>query len=793
MTTTPPHVQRILGCLQKVKATPKGWSACCPAHDDKNPSLSVDLGDDGRVLLCCHAGCPREVILSAIGLEMKNLFPPREEGKGRAPKAAPTRIEATYDYVDAGGTLLFQVLRYEGKKFLQRRPDPERPGQWIWSLDGTPRPLYRLPELRKADNSAWIFICEGEKDVDNVRALGLTATCNSGGALKWSTLSDDSALYGRRVCIIPDRDATGERHMRDVATRLHGKAAEVRILDLGTVEGFNGKDVSDWIGTLDGKESEEIRAALLDMAESAPVWTPEAEPVETDGADWPELLPLREAVDDPPEFPLRPLPVWLRDMVVTVSETTQTPPDLAGSVALAILALCGGGKVMVEVRPGWREPLNMYLGDAEPPASRKSAVFRLMVAVVLEWEKRERERLAPEITKAATERAILEQRLNGLKKKAADGDYKAAQEAEKVSFELAAKIVPPYPRLFTGDATPEAIARLLAEQGGRLGIFSAEAGEIMAIMRGRYDRNGESNLEIFLKGHAGDAIRIDRANREREPVIIDTPALTICAVLQPSVLESAWGNSEFASRGLLARFLVSLPKSPLGSRRVDPLPVPESIQQAYERAVMALLNMLYTGEPQILSLAPDAWALLKEFMEALEPKLGPEGQYRDMADWAGKLAGAVVRMAGLLHLAGDPFDIAPSKRAISADAMRGALELGTFYLAHAERIYRMFGGTPEARMAARIADWLKRNRVAEFSAGELYRNFGLRKAEASGALALLEETGHIRRAADTECRNRPGRKRIVYEVNPALLVIKSKKSKKSAGGEMIFEGGNNAE
>lgn len=84
----------------------------------------------------------------------------------------------------------------------------------------------------------------------------------------------------------------------------------------------------------------------------------------------------------------------------------------------------------------------------------------------------------------------------------ADGSS-AALAAEEIT-------VPVLPRLVADDVTPEAVASLLAEQGGRLAVLSAEGG-ILATLAGRY--SGAPNLEVFLKGHAGDLLRVDRKGR----------------------------------------------------------------------------------------------------------------------------------------------------------------------------------------------------------------------------------------------------------------------------------------
>src|SRR6516165_5667843 len=93
------------------------------------------------------------------------------------------KIVKTYDYRDEIGELLFQVVRFEPKDFRQRRPGG---CGWIWKLGDARRVLYLLPELVKAVAAGQtIYIPEGEKDVDNLRAIGLAATTNPGGIKKW--------------------------------------------------------------------------------------------------------------------------------------------------------------------------------------------------------------------------------------------------------------------------------------------------------------------------------------------------------------------------------------------------------------------------------------------------------------------------------------------------------------------------------------------------------------------------------------------------------------------------------
>jgi hypothetical protein len=257
------HVHQLLARLKNVKATPNGWDACCPAHDDAHPSLSNAVGEGGRILIHCRSqGCSAEQITAALDLTMTSLFTPQSNG---TPKP---EIEAFYDYRDEKGNLLFQVVRFRPrvvdgkpkKDFRQRRPDGK--GGYVWKLKGVRRVLYRLPQLVQADPKKLVFVVEGEKDVDNLSKLGLIATTNPQGAGKWRSEYND-ALAGRHVVIIPDNDEPGREHARKVAQALRAGAASVRIVEL---PGLPEKgDVSDWLRS-PGNDKE----ALLKLAEAAP-------------------------------------------------------------------------------------------------------------------------------------------------------------------------------------------------------------------------------------------------------------------------------------------------------------------------------------------------------------------------------------------------------------------------------------------------------------------------------------------------------------------------------------------
>jgi putative DNA primase/helicase len=202
-----------------------GWMASCPVHKDGTPSLSL-REDGGKILLHCHAGCAQRDVIEA--LKARGLWETAPE------KTWARRIVATYDYTDAAGTLLYQILRFEPKDFRQRRPDGH--GGWIWKKGQ--QVLYRLREVMEAPI---VFVVEGEKDVETLRSWGFVATTNAGGAKAPWLPQFTEALRGREVVLIPDADEPGRRRVLAIARALLGTAARIIVLELD-----GAKDVSDW-------------------------------------------------------------------------------------------------------------------------------------------------------------------------------------------------------------------------------------------------------------------------------------------------------------------------------------------------------------------------------------------------------------------------------------------------------------------------------------------------------------------------------------------------------------------
>ncbi len=229
----------VLPKLKKVKENGNGWVACCPAHLDENPSLSISE-DNGKLLLHCFSGCQFNEILRAL-----DLYAPKQKGKeSGAYNQKPKQIVEVYDYTDENGNLLYQIVRFEPKGFALRKPDGQ--GGWNWSANGVEKTLYHLPEIQKAkENNGIVIFCEGEKDVQNVQAkLDLPATTSPLGASAWKN-EYANLLTGLDVVILPDNDEAGIKHAEKVANSIYNKAQSVKIINLPNLS--EKEDVTDWI------------------------------------------------------------------------------------------------------------------------------------------------------------------------------------------------------------------------------------------------------------------------------------------------------------------------------------------------------------------------------------------------------------------------------------------------------------------------------------------------------------------------------------------------------------------
>jgi len=625
-----------------------------------------------------------------------------------------------------------------------------RPGGAV-GLDGIPTselPLFGIERIG-GDDATPIVIVEGEKAAIALQGLGIPAVGTVTGAAGTPSASVLADLAGRAVLLWPDNDEPGREHMRRIAALLEPLAP------VGWIEWPGAPlkgDAADFVAG--GRTVEDVRALLA---------TATSTPIATLGSPWPEPASLARR-PDPPRFPVERLPGWVGTFVLAEAEATQTPVDMAAMFALAALATVCGGRVQVEPVPGWVEGLNLFVVVAMEPGSRKSAVHRAILAPIVAYERLLVETAAPDIAEQHTIRQVAEAAHSRLVKAAAAAkkpDERLALEAEARTAAAALErlAVPTPPRLFTADVTPEKLASMLHENRGRMAVLSAEGG-IFDLMAGRYS-SGIPNLDVYLAGHAGDPIRVDRRGRSAE--YVDQPALTMGLAVQPYVLARIGRKDDFTGRGLLDRFLYAIPAGTVGHRRIRVQPVAAEVSQRYDTSLRALAATCDgLTETATLTLSPEAIERFHEWRAAIEPRRRHDADLGHIGGWSSKLDGAVVRIAGLLHLA-DTFTTGWDTP-ISDATVAGALEIGDYLIGHALASFDEIGTDAVDVDARRVLRWVVgRPAFTKRECHIAHRSRFPRASELDAILGLLQERGYIRAVAREAGRGRPSER---FEVNP---------------------------
>lgn len=299
---------------------------------------------------------------------------------------------------------------------------------------------------------------------------------------------------------------------------------------------------------------------------------------------WEAPVPLNEG--ERPEFDRNYLPDPIGAFAEALATATQTPLALASMLTLAAISTATAKTIEAHPRRGWGEPVNIFAAVFLESGNRKSATMAAVSRPIRAWELARAEEMRVEIAQAKSRREIAEHRLERLRKDLArdtGGDdflRLQAEEAEltdRLITDLSLQ-VPVVPRLLIEDSTVERAAMMMTEQGGRIGVLSAEGG-IFQTIAGRYSETKDAGLDLFLKAHAGDDMPIDRIGRETRALI--APALTLGLAIQPHFTAGLGANASFRGTGLLARVAWAWPESTVGRRRIAPEPVPAVLEQQY--------------------------------------------------------------------------------------------------------------------------------------------------------------------------------------------------------------------
>jgi hypothetical protein len=316
----------------------------------------------------------------------------------------------------------------------------------------------------------------------------------------------------------------------------------------------------------------------------------------------------------------------------------------------------------------------------------------------------------------------------------------------------------------TSDTTAEALAALMSENDGKMGILSDEGGQF-DIMAGMYSKGNMSNLNIFLSSFDGYPVQIDRKCGSQT---IMRPLLTFGICTQPIVLNSVIGNAEFTGKGLAQRFLYCQPESLIGHRTlVESYPTgSQAIIEDYRKLIYRLLAMKPPDKP-VIELYCKAADIFREYNEKIEYQMGDREQLAEHRDYFSKLPGKTLRMAGLLHLCEkSPTDC------VTAETMENAIEISKYYGQQYLSIVCAdnYDTTPQY-LIEKILDKARKNNLSRISLRDIKRAARkLSEDQIYYALDVLTENNYLSEIPVTHDGRIGNRRKESYEINPHMLL-----------------------
>ena len=493
-----------------------------------------------------------------------------------------------------------------------------------------------------------------------------------------------------------------------------------------------------------------------------------------------------------PEFPVDALPPVLADLVNAVAESIQVPRGMVASAVLALLSVCLQGKYKVQAKPGWTEPVNLYVYNVLSASERKSAVLNLLIRPILEYENRYNRDHAAEIESSMRTRNALEKSISLIEDQLAKG-MATPDELNRAILKVQEHEVKKKLKLFSDNITMEKLGSVMAANNDRASILTTEPG-IFDIMAGAYSNS--VNFDLILKAFSGDPSRTERIGRGEER--LDHPTLTMLLMGQPCTLESLMSNSKFKGRGVTSRFLYCIPDSMVGSRRYLTEEIPEAVKMEYEELLQNLLTDFYPSDPDVppvITLSPEAFRLHRQFYEEMEHLQGTEFAYDEgLKEWAGKLPGNVLRIAALLtrvradfpyEAFRNPFlepepdlyddsdeEIYASRSSlleVDESTMENAVLLGRYYLANARKAFSLMGSGRLNTDCRYVLEKILEKRYASFTSREIFR-VSRRFAKMDEIRPVLQQLADLEYLALREAVS-PGNSRTraeVWLVNPLL-------------------------
>lgn len=571
---------------------------------------------------------------------------------------------------------------------------------------------------------------------------------------------------GLRLIICADDDAKtpGNPGLTKAREAAHAVGAFLAVPDFGAERPDGATDFND----LHLHAGFEAVRACIEAAQPVEPGADVTATLATSATDWPEPQTLDRETAQPEPYPLDALPGGIGAAVREYQAYGQQPVALVASSALAVVSLATQGLADVARDERLRGPLSLNFLIVAQSGERKTAADKSLGAALSEWERERADALRDEIKRNrvtldawAAEQEGLKAAIKTAMRKKPDETGKLRQRLMEHALAKPGELITP--RLRYEDVNPQSLAFSLAAGHPSAALWSDEGG----MVTGSHGM-GKDSLLGFLAGlnrlWDGGAIHHDR--KQAQSVHLEGRRLTVSLMVQPFVLRelAQRGGGLTRGSGFLARYLVAAPLSTMGTRLYQETPQGMPSLAAFHRRVRELLDSPLPLDdqgrlnPPVLRLSAGAFAVWREYHDAIERELKPHGEYAAVCDFAAKSAENAARIAGCIHV------FEGAQGAIRHETMQRATTLARWYLREALRVLDVLD-EPKAWADARLLDaWLA---VAGDSPVRDALRLGpgpLRdKTRRNAAIEVLIELGRAR-------INRDGRRETLAR-NPALRRI----------------------
>ena len=490
---------------------------------------------------------------------------------------------------------------------------------------------------------------------------------------------------------------------------------------------------------------------------------------------WASLIPFEEIIL--PEFPLEALPDPFRSYAAAVAEEVQAPIDLAAVYMLPMIGMLTQGRFLVN----GRYPTNIYSNVVLESGSGKSPVYRTITRPLEDYGQELVERYAVEVDEYNHSRGVKVERLKFLKKEKSHGKHETGpkgrpqvnidDEVHNLIEELDKLPQRYHAQLLVDDVTAEGLVQKMSQQYERLGLFSSE-GDLFAIMAGRY--GSEPNFRVYLESHDGVPMKIDR--KTGKPIILKNPLMSIGISLQPTVLSEIGKTSGFWDKGLVQRFLWSMPVSVLGYTKAEGKAdtIPAQLENDYRNVVRKFAEECIRPRyeqteinPITLGYSPEAAALKQSYEEENILKIRVGGDLENHHSWGGKFKGHFNRLAGLVHIAKELQSVnSGNVPPITVEAVENACLLWDYFTAHSLAVANELQADPgvnDARYLVKRLSVVKGGVVTKRDIMRLAQRFKT-VDRLEPALRTLEKHNYIKEVSQTNGQN--GRPSEIYFLHP---------------------------